>query len=431
MAALPAPAPLTEAQRRRGVWVIGIANFFAWAGFFMVVPLVAVHYVDNLGWAAGTIGLLLAIRQFMQQTTTTLFGVLSDRIGPKPLICLGMVLRAAGFAAMAYATSFWLMLGALALAAVGGGMFDSPKSAATAELTRPEERQRIYALFGVIGGLGVTLGTQLGALLIRADFRTVCFVAAFAYVIILVVVWALLPPVQVSSGQGAGSMAGLGVALRDRTFVLFMLLISGYWFAWTQFSLTITLAATAIAGTTSAVSWIYLVNTSITVGLGFVLPSWLGRWMRPIDLTIWGMAVIAIGLALVGFASSTVLVLVAAGIFTLGSIISRPGQETVTANLADPGARGTYFGVAFLSMAIGGGLGNLVGGVAYDFGLAHDLQLATWLLFGGVCGASALGLWWGRHAFSIVRDTPVAEAPAPARPEPPTRVQRAASAAGK
>ena len=162
----------------------------------------------------------------------------------------------------------------------------------------------------------------------------------------------------------------------------FMFLMSGYWFAWTQFALTITLAATDIAGTASAVSWIYLINTGVTIGLGFFLPNWLGRWLRPIDLTIWGMAVLSLGLAMVGFAGNTLAVLIAAGVFTVGAIISRPGQETVTANLADPAARGTYFGVSFLSLAIGGGLGNLIGGFAYDYGLRHDLQLGTWLLFG-------------------------------------------------
>lgn len=425
MAALPAPAPLTEAQRRRGIQVIHIANFFAWGGFFLVVPLVAVQYVDNLGWAAGTVGLLLAIRQFTQQTATTLFGVLCDRIGPKPLICIGMVLRGAGFAAMAYATAFWPMLGSLVLAAIGGAMFDSPKSAATAALTRPEERQKVYALMGVIGGLGVTLGTQLGALLIRFDFRLVCLAAAAAYVIILLVVWLLLPPLRVATDATAGSLSGLGVALRDRTFVRFMLLMSGYWFAWTQFALTITLAATEIAGTTTAVSWIYLVNTLVTVGLGFVVPAWLGRWLKPIDLTVWGMAVLAIGLAMVGFATTTVAVLAAAAVFSLGTIISRPGQETVTANLADPAYRGTYFGVAFLSMAIGGGLGNLVGGVAYDYGLRHDLQIGTWLMFGTVCILSALGLRANRHAFSVVREEPRAEPPPPPRPEPAPQVQPA------
>jgi len=427
MAALPAPSPLSETQRRHGLWVIQIANFFAWGGFFLVVPLVAVQYVDNLGWAAGTVGLLLAVRQFTQQSATTLFGVLCDRIGPKPLICTGMVLRGIGFATMGYATAFWPMLGSLVLAAIGGAMFDSPKSATAVALTRPEERQRVYALMGVIGGIGVTIGTQLGALLIRFDFRLVCLAAASAYIVILFVVWIFLPPLRVASGAAAGSLSGLGIALRDRTFVRFMLLMSGYWFAWTQFSLTITLAATEIAGTTAAVSWIYLVNTVVAVGLGFVLPAWLGRWLPPIQLTIGGMAVLAIGLAMVGFASTTAMVLVAAAVFSLGAIISRPGQETVTANLADPAFRGTYFGVAFLSMAIGGGLGNLVGGVAYDYGIRHDLQTVTWLMFGGVC---AIGLWWNRRAFSAVREDPAAEPPPPPQPAPRAR-PASATAAGK
>jgi DHA1 family multidrug resistance protein-like MFS transporter len=431
MAALSAPAPLSEAQRRRGLVAIHIANFFAWGGFFLVVPLIAVHYVDDLAWAAGTIGLLLAVRQFTQQGATTLFGVLCDRIGPKPLICVGMVVRGFGFATMAYATSFWPLFGSLVLAAIGGAMFDSPKSAATAALTRPEERQRVYALMGVIGGIGVTIGTQLGAFLIRFDFRLVCLAAGSAYFIILFVVWLLLPPLRVSSGAAAGSLSGLAVALRDRTFVRFMLLMSGYWFAWTQFSLTITLAATEIAGTTAAVSWIYLVNTIVTVGLGFVLPAWLGRWLPPIQLTIWGMAVLSIGLGMVGFATSTVMVLAAAAVFSLGAVISRPGQETVTANLADPAFRGTYFGVAFLSMAIGGGLGNLVGGIAYDFGLRHDLQVVTWLMFGGVCAICALGVWWNRSAFSVVREEQAAEPPPPPRPEPASRIQPASATAGK
>ncbi len=418
MAALPASAPLTESQRRRGLLVIGISTFFAWGGFFLVIPLVAVHYVDQLGWAAGTIGVVLALRQITQQSSTTLFGVLSDRIGPKPLICTGMVIRAAGFASMAYATSFWLLLGSMLLAGVGGGMFDAPKSAATAELALPEERQRMYALLGVIGGLGVAIGTQVGAFLIEHNFRVVCLAAAVAYLVILAAMWVLLPPLRVSSGANAGSLAGLGAAFRDRVFMRFMFLMSGYWFAWTQFALTITLAATDITGTSAAVSWIYLINTAITIGLGFFLPNWMGRRMRPIDLTIWGMAILALGLATVGVAHSTVMILVAAGIFTIGAIVARPGQETVTANLADPAARGTYFGVAFLSLAFGGGLGSLIGGFAYDFGLRHDLQLAIWLMFGTVSGLCAVGMWRYRDDFSTVRDGAGEVSPAPSRDEP-------------
>jgi len=400
-------AQLTERQRRQGLVALYVTTFCTWGGYFLVVPLVAVHYVDDLGWAAATIGLLLAIRQFTQQTVGIVFGMLCDRIGPKPLIVGGMLLRAVGFATMAYATSFWTMLGSLVLAALGGAMFDSPKSAATAYLALPEERQRIYSILGVIGGVGVTVGTQAGALLIGFDFKLVCFASALVYLVVMVAVAFMLPAMQVSSGTGAAPMAGLGLALRDRTFVIFLVLMSGYWFAWTQFSLTITLAATDIAGTVSAVSWIYLINTGITVALGYLLPTWLGKWLKPVDLVIWGMAIIAAGLALVGFATGTPTILVAAAVFSIGIVISRPGQETVTANLADPAARGTYFGVAYFSMALGGGLGNLVGGIAYDFGTRNDAQLSIWLAFAAVAIASMAGVRAQRAALSVVRGEPV------------------------
>lgn len=416
---LPASVPgsLTESQRRRGILALMILNFFAWGGFFLVIPLVAVYYVDDLGWAAGTVGLLLAIRQFTQQSLTTLFGVVCDRVGPKPLICTGMLIRAAGFAAMAFAETFPLVLGSLLLAGLGGAMFESPKNAATAYLSKPEERQRLYATIGVIGGLGVTIGTQLGAFLIRSDFAMVCLASGSAYLIIFVVMLTLMPPIRVSVATGT-SFGGLGLALRDRTFVRFLLLLTGYWFAWTQFSLTITLAATDITGTEAAVSWIYAVNTAITIGLGYVLPRWLERWFAPVDLLIWGTLVLSIGLAFVGFATDTPAVLVAAAVFSIGAVLARPGQETVTANLADPAARGTYFGVAALSLAIGGGFGNLLGGLVYDLGRSSGLPALPWLVFCGIGIATSGGLLLNKSRFSAIRDRP-SETRIPAAPASP------------
>ncbi len=412
-----AAGALPESQRRRGILALMILNFFAWGGFFLVVPLIAVHYVDDLGWAAGTVGLLLAMRQFTQQSLTTLFGIVCDRVGPKPLICTGMLIRAAGFAAMAFADTFPLVLASLALAALGGAMFESPRNAATAYLSKPEERQRIYATIGVIGGLGITIGTQLGAFLIRSDFATVCLASGMIYVFIFLIMLVLMPPIKVSV-SAATSLGSLGLALRDRTFVRFLLLLTGYWFAWTQFSLTVTLAATDITGTDAAVSWIYAVNTAVTIGLGYLLPRWLERWFAPVDLLIWGTFVLSIGLAVVGFATDTISVLIAAGIFSLGAVLTRPGQETVTANLADPAARGTYFGVAALSLAIGGGFGNLFGGLVYDLGRNNGLPALPWMVFCAIGIATGLGLLLNKHRFSAVRDhatVPRAE-PQPASP---------------
>ena len=93
----------------------------------MVVPLIAVHYVERLGWTAASIGLVLGIRQFSQQGMTTLGGVLADRLGAKGPICVGMLMRALGFLAMAAADTYALLLLSALLAAVGGALFESPR----------------------------------------------------------------------------------------------------------------------------------------------------------------------------------------------------------------------------------------------------------------------------------------------------------------
>jgi DHA1 family multidrug resistance protein-like MFS transporter len=399
---------LTAIQRRRGIIAIAISTFFSWAGFFLIIPLVAVHYVDNLGWAAGTVGIVLAVRQFTQQGLTTLFGVLSDRVGPKVLICTGMLIRAAGFAAMARAESFWPVLGAVILAAAGGGMFESPKAAALAAFSTPDNRQRLFAAIGVISGIGVTLGTQTGAVLIQIDFALVSLAAAAAYVVIFVAMLLLMPNVAISTGP-AGSREGMRLALADRTFVRFLLILAGYWFVWTQFSISVSLAATAITGTETSVAWIYAVNSIITVAGGYLLPRYMERWLSPLGLLIAGTGTIAIGLGLIAFADGYPLLLVAAGVYAVGAVLARPGEQTVTANLASPQARGTYFGVAALSLAIGGGLGNYLGGTFVDLGRSLGAPALPWALFFLIGGGTAMALWFNREALGAVRS----EAPEP------------------
>src|SRR5262245_4305138 len=175
--------PLSEAAKRRGLIAILADTFFMWGGFFMVVPLISVHYVDDLGWAAASIGLVLAVRQLTQQGLTLPGGMLADRIGAKGLICAGMLIRAAGFASMAWASSFPLLLISALLAAFGGSLFESPRSAAIAALTDERNRGRYYSLQGVVGGLGMTIGPLLGSLLLKFDFAVVALVAASCYLV--------------------------------------------------------------------------------------------------------------------------------------------------------------------------------------------------------------------------------------------------------
>src|SRR5687768_7491299 len=161
---------VTSGERRRGLVVLLADAFLMWAGFFMVVPLIAVHYVDNLGWSAAAVGLVLAIRQVTQQGFAFLGGAAADRLGAKRLICAGLLVRFVGFGSMAAADTFALLVGSSLIVAAGGALFEAPRNAAIAALTDERERARYYSLNGVVGGLGLTIGPFAGSLLLDVGF---------------------------------------------------------------------------------------------------------------------------------------------------------------------------------------------------------------------------------------------------------------------
>jgi DHA1 family multidrug resistance protein-like MFS transporter len=292
---------------------------------------------------------------------------------------------------MAVADTFALLLLSSLVIAAGGALFEAPRNAAIAALTDESERARYYSLNGVIGGLGLTIGPFAGALLLDVGFELVALVAGAVFFVAFAVTWAWLPEVRVANA-GAPILAGLGLALRDRQFVLFNALLLGFWFIYVQLNISVPLAASEIAGTSQAVAWVYGLNAVMTVVLQYPMLRLAERRLRPPAILALGIGLMAAGLAGIAVAGSVPLFLGCIAVFSLGTILATPSQQTVTANLASPVALGSYFGVGSLGLAVGGGLGNVAGGALYGLGQALDLPALPWLCFGAIGAATTFGL---------------------------------------
>ena len=381
---------LAPPARRRGLTILLLINFLMYVGFFMVVPLISVVYVEQLGFAAAMVGLALGMRQLLQQSITIVGGMLADRFGVRLLIGLGVFVRAIGFVSLAYARTPVLLFLALFLSAMGGALFEAPSRAAMAALANPEEQSRYYSLNGVIGGLGMTIGPLLGALLLRINFQTVSLIAASCFLLIAAVVF-LLPPISVAQAQ-QGIGYGLGLAIRDRTFLIFTTLLMGYWFMWVQLVLSLPLAAERLTGSSDAVGLIYALNAGLTVLFQYPVMQLAERRLRPMPMLIIGMLLMALGLGAVAIATNLALLISCVIIFTLGTLLATPTQQSITANLSDPRALGSYFGISSLALALGGGLGNVAGGLLTDFARQVSQPALPWLTYALIGVISAVGL---------------------------------------
>lgn len=378
-------------MRRRGLMVLLADVLLMWTGFLMVVPLISVHYVDGLGWAAASIGFILGVRQVVQQGLSLIGGALADRLGAKGLICVGMVIRGVGFVGMAWARSFPTLLLAILLAALGGALFEAPKAAAIAALTDERNRGRYYALNGTVGGIGTAIGPFVGAVLLRIDFALVAIVSGGCFLVAGLLTALLLPAVRVAAGH-EGIAHGIGLALRDRPFILFSGLLMGFWFMWVQLAISLPLLAKALSGTSDAVSWIYALNAALTITLQYPLLRLAERWLRPLPILALGVATMAAGLGGVALAGSPPALLACTALFATGAILAMPSQQTVAATLANPAARGSYFGVNMLALAFGGGLGNWAGGFLYGLGQGSGVPALPWIVFATVGLVAAAGL---------------------------------------
>ncbi|MEY2846043.1 MAG: hypothetical protein RL076_1589 [Chloroflexota bacterium] len=401
---------LTVRQRQYGMYVMIINSFMMWGGFFMVVPLISIHYVEQLGWATATIGIVLGVRQLFQQGFTVVGGMLADRFGARLLILCGLIMRFVGFGAMAWADTFPLLLGSAIFAALGGALFDSPSSATIAALTTSENRARFFSILGVVRNLGMAIGPLVGTWLLDYNFGVVAISAGSCYIVAWIATYVLLPDVAVATGQGKIT-AGIGMALRDGRFMLFNALLLGYWFMWTQITLAIPLKATDISGDNNAVSWVYGVNSLMSIVLQYPLMRFTERYLSPASTLALGIGIMAIGLGAIAISPTLPMLLVCVALYSLGGLLASPSQQTVAANLANSAALGSYFGVAGLAIAVGGGMGSFSGGTLYGLGKSLQQPYLPWLTFMGVGVITGILLVIYFHRYRMLQHQPAERTP--------------------
>ncbi|HJL93289.1 MAG TPA: MFS transporter [Woeseiaceae bacterium] len=138
-------------KERNQVGIIALIAMFRMFGLFALLPVLSI-YASNLkhatpiliGLSVGAYGLTQAIFQIP-------FGLMSDRIGRKPVICIGLIIFILGSLVAANSeTIYGVVFGRLLQ---GVGAISSSLSALLTDLTRKEIRTKSMAILGVgIGG---------------------------------------------------------------------------------------------------------------------------------------------------------------------------------------------------------------------------------------------------------------------------------------
>jgi len=153
---------MTSLEKRS---VAGLSTIFAlrMLGLFMILPVFSLAAGQYSGATPILTGLAIGAYGLTQALLQIPFGMLSDRIGRKKVITIGLLLFAAGSVVAALADSIYMVIAGRLLQ--GSGAIAAAIMALTADLTRDEHRTKAMASIGISIGLSFSVALTAGAAL--------------------------------------------------------------------------------------------------------------------------------------------------------------------------------------------------------------------------------------------------------------------------
>ena len=169
-------------EERKVVGVVALIAMFRMFGLFAILPVLSL-YVSELMYATPfLIGISVGAYGLTQAIFQIPLGMLSDKIGRKSVICLGLSIFILGSLTAAYSDSIYGVIAGRFLQ--GAGAISATLTALLADATRKEVRTKSMAFLGIGIGSSFLIALILGPL-IAAIFgvRSLFFMAAVVAVI--------------------------------------------------------------------------------------------------------------------------------------------------------------------------------------------------------------------------------------------------------
>ncbi len=351
----------------------GLSLVFAFRmlGMFMVLPVLATYGMDLAGATPALIGLAIGAYGLTQAVLQIPFGIISDRIGRRPVIYFGLIVFAAGSVLAANADSIWGVIAGRVLQ--GAGAISAAVMALLSDLTREQHRTKAMAMIGMSIGLSFAVAMVVGPLLTRAFGLSGLFLATAAMAlvgIVLVAWWVPRSAGPLQHRESGVAKDALGKTLRHPDllrldvgiFVLHAVLMASF--------VALPLALVERAELPKEQHWwVYL--TALLVGFFAMIPFIIyGEKKRQMKRVLLGAVAVLLGCEVFFWLADGTLheLVVGTVVFFTAFNLLEASLPSLISKVSPAGGKGTAMGVYSTSQFLGAALGGILGGWLFQHG---------------------------------------------------------------
>jgi len=351
----------------------GLALVFAFRmlGMFMVLPVLATYGMDLAGATPALIGLAIGAYGLTQAFLQIPFGVISDRIGRRPVIYGGLVIFAIGSVVAAQADSIWGVIAGRILQ--GAGAISAAVMALLSDLTREQNRTKAMAMIGMSIGVSFAVAMVVGPLLTRAFGLHGLFLATGVLALVGIALVAFVVPKATAhtrhreSGVARGEMLATLkhpdlLRLDLGIFVLHSILMASF--------VALPLALVERAGLPKEQHWwVYL--TALVVSFFAMIPFIIyGEKKRKMKRVLLGAVatLMLVELFFWAFGDGLKALVIGTVVFFTAFNLLEASLPSLISKVSPAGGKGTAMGVYSTSQFLGSAMGGILGGWLFQHG---------------------------------------------------------------
>ena len=170
---------------------LAISNLFlVFLGVGLVIPVIP-QIKDEMNFSGATMGMMISIFAILQLLASPISGILSDKIGRKKLIVLGMIIFSISELLFGLAQSINIFYLSRGLGGIAAALIMPSVTAFVADMTTVGERSRAMGLVSAAISGGFIIGPGVGGLLAyfgtRAPFFGASLLGLIGFILTLVV----------------------------------------------------------------------------------------------------------------------------------------------------------------------------------------------------------------------------------------------------